>query len=368
MTKKEIQVLLDKYTSGTATPEERQLVESRFLRYLDKSGAMPGAKEIRQSTKAVLNNIQKHTGGKTATVISIRRWSVAASVLVLISVGGYWLLHKTAPSQLAKNDVAPFSKQAILRTGHGKTLTLDSNAKGTLAQYSNTHIQQTTNQQIVYTNDRESEKVIFDTLQVPAGGKPYQLKLADGSKITVNVASSLRFPENFRKNNNEVALLSGEAYFSIIHNSHAPLTIKAKGQLIEDVGTEFDVNTYTDEPDSRTTLVEGAINVNAKKLIPGQQAIIGDGGLDIVKANVEQTTSWVHGYFRFNGEDIQTIMRQLSRWYNIEVQYEGAISKEGYYVKISRSRNISEVLKVLERTNSVHFKIEGRRVTVSSKK
>jgi len=297
------------------------------------------------------------------------RIAAAASILLFLSVGAYWLFHKTTPVQLANNDVAPFSKQAILKTGHGKTLILDSNAKGTLAQYENTNIQKNSGEQIAYTNNETAEVApIFDTLQVPAGGKPYHLKLADGSAITVNVASAIRFPENFRKNNNEVQLINGEAYFSIIHNAGAMLTIKAKDQTIQDYGTEFNVNTYGDEPDNRTTLIEGSIKVNDKLLIPGQQAIINSRNLTISKANVQQVTAWLKGYFRFNGEDIQTVMRELARWYNIEVKYQGQPSKEGYYLKISRSMNISEVLRVLERTNSVHFKIDGRRITVLSKK
>lgn len=297
------------------------------------------------------------------------RYASAAAVMAGLSFGGYLLLHKKPTPQLANNDVSPFSKQAILKTGHGKTMILDSNAKGTIAQYTNTHIQKTGNQSIAYNNSTASDtKVIFDTLQVPAGGKPYHLQLADGSNVIVNVASALRFPENFRKNDNEVELISGEAYFSIVHNSLSPLLIKARNQVIEDVGTEFNVNTYADETDSRTTLVAGAIKVNAKAILPGQQAIITADNLIIAKANIQQVVAWKDGYFRFNGEHIQAVMRELARWYNVEVVYEGKVTDVGFYLRITRSRNISEVLKVLERTNSVHFKIEGRRVTVLSKK
>jgi len=299
------------------------------------------------------------------------RIAAAASVLLILSAGAYLALHKKQPAsnELSKNDIAPFSKQAILKTGYGKTLVLDSNRNGLLAQYAHTRIQKSGGEQIAYAYSSETvEQVVYDTLQVPAGGKPYHLKFTDGSAIIVNVASALRFPENFNGSKREAELISGEAYFTIVHNIKSPFTLRAKGQLIEDIGTEFNVNTYTDEPDSRTTLVAGAVRVNAKTLVPGQQAIITSTSLIIAAADIDQTTAWKNGYFRFNGENIQTIMRELSRWYNIEVKYDGKISTEGYYVKVSRSKNISEVLKALERTNSVYFKIEGRRVTVSSKK
>ncbi|HEY9000131.1 MAG TPA: FecR domain-containing protein [Mucilaginibacter sp.] len=296
------------------------------------------------------------------------RIAAVASIVLFLGVGSYFVWHsKLVKQQLVQNDITPFSKQAILKTGHGKVLQLDSTQKGLLARYANTKIH-TSGYALRYSNNTTAESVaIFDTLQVPAGGKPYYLQLADGSQVIVNVASALRFPENFRKKNNEVQLIAGEAYFAIAHNAAAPLLIKAKDQIIEDIGTEFNVNTYDDEGGSRTTLVEGAVRVNHKNLVPGQQAIITSTGLTIAKADVEQVISWKNGYFRFNGEDIQTIMRQLARWYNIEVQYQGRPSKEGYYVKISRSMNISQVLRVLELTNSVHFKIEGRRVLVLHK-
>jgi hypothetical protein len=368
MEQDEFDQLLERYRNGEATPEEVDFIDAYYKAFELRPDTASQPDEFWQEIKAEVDSRidQQHPSKVT------RLWpriAAAASVLLFLSIGAYWLLHKNPTVQLAANDVAPFSRQAILKTGHGKTLILDSNAKGTLAQYANTHIQKTGNEQIAYTNSSATaEKVIFDTLQVPAGARPYYLQLADGSKVIVNVASALRFPENFRKNNNEVELISGEAYFSIIHNTRSPLLIKARNQAIEDIGTEFNVNTYTDEPDSRTTLVEGAVKVNKRFLLPGQQAIMIGSDLTIAKADVEQTTSWKNGYFRFNGENIQTVMRELARWYNIEVNYEGQPSKEGYYVKISRSRNISEVLKVLERTNSVHFKIEGRRITVLSKK
>jgi len=366
MNEQQARGLLKKYNDGTATDEERQRVETYFFRYLSKKEAVPNKDRLLSDQAAVRESLQAYIKRRPARLWP--RIAAAASILLAISAGGYFLLHKK-PVQLANNDVAPFSKQAILKTGHGKTLLLDSNAKGLLAQYTNTHIQKTGGETIAYTNSSETEeKVIFDTLQVPAGGKPYHLQLADGSGVIVNVASALRFPENFRKNNNEVELISGEAYFSIIHNALSPLLIKAQGQVIEDVGTEFNVNTYADEPDSRTTLVAGAIKVNAKAILPGQQAIITAGSLIVVRANVQQAVAWKDGYFRFNGEHIQAVMRELARWYNIEVVYKGKPTDVGFYLRITRSRNISEVLKVLERTNSVHFKVEGRRVTVLSKK
>jgi len=373
MDKKTLDRLIDRISSGEATDEEL----AAYNHYLNQAtDAGENWNEQRFGNEELfgvkmLDEINSRIGYEPTRLVRLwPRIAAAASILLFMSIGGYFLLHKKQTLQVAQNDVAPFSKQAVLKTGHGKTLTLDSNARGSLAQYANTQIQKTGGEQIAYANSGVvTEKVIFDTLQVPAGGKPYHLQLADGSRIIVNVASSLRFPENFRKNDNEIELITGEAYLSIVHNANAPLTIRAKDQLIEDVGTEFNINTYNDEPDSRTTLVEGAINVNTEALKPGEQAILNGKSLIIAKANIMQVTAWKDGYFRFNGEHIQAVMRELARCYNIDVVYDGKPTDVGFYLRISRSRNISEVLKGLERiTKTVHFKIEGRRVIVLGKK
>jgi len=376
--------LFEKYRNNTYTPEELEELYGYFAGAQDEDrlkalieAALDQEVKIDPAIKAETDQVYAALREKMQTeepsrrqVWSLGRWAVAASILLLASVGGYLWLHKSQPvQQAAVNDVKPYTKQAILKTGHGATLVLDSNRKGTLAQYANTNIQQTSGQVAYKNTNVADDKVIYDTLQVPAGGKPYHLQLADGSKLVVNVASSLRFPENFRKNNSEVELITGEAYFTIIHNAKAPLVIKAKDQFIEDVGTEFNVNTYNDEPDNRTTLIEGAIKVNTRKLKPGEQAILIGNNLTIAPADLEKVTGWVKGDFVFNGEHVQEVMRQLARWYNIDVQYQGNIPGVGFYLKISRSKNVSEVLEALERsTNKVHFKLEGRRVMVSAKK
>jgi len=378
--RKDLLNMVRKYLAGNATPEEIAFLES-YYQILDHEAGFTShlqAEEIRlleeQIETGFWNIVDNNEETTTPIPRLLPRIAAAASLLIGIGVASYFLLHKTETPQMVtknKQDVAPYSQQAILKTGHGKTIILDSTSKGTLAQYANAHIQKMTADQLTYSNSSETQSItIYDTLQVPAGGKPYHLKLADGSAIIVNVASTLRYPENFRANNSksELELIAGEAYFAIVHNTKAPLTIKAANQTIEDIGTEFNVNTYNDEPDSRTTLVEGAIKVNAKALVPGEQAILLNSTLTIAKANIGQTVAWKEGFFRFNGEKIQAVMRELARWYNIEVKYEGKPSDIGYYLKISRSKNISEVLKVLERTNGAHFKIEGRRVTVLSKK
>jgi transmembrane sensor len=165
-----------------------------------------------------------------------------------------------------------------------------------------------------------------------------------------------------------VVTITGEAYFEVSHDANRPFRVISNGQTVEVLGTHFNVNTYTDEPNTRTTLLEGSVKVSAANgasvIKPGQQAVLSDAGLAVNAANTEETVAWKNGYFRFNGENIQSIMRKLSRWYDIDVAFDGPVSDDEFSGTISRSKNISEVLKALQYSKTVHFKIEGRRVTV----
>jgi len=290
------------------------------------------------------------------------RIAISASIFITLFTGYYFIKSKLHKQLVAQHDVQPFTGQAILRTGRSGLIILDRAPKGQLTAY----MAKSAGNTIVCVNNSSNE-IVYDTLEVTAGGHPYRLRLSDGSEVIVNVASKLRYPEKFRKGTSQLELIEGEAYFHILHNANAPLNIKAKDQTITDIGTEFNINIYKDEPDGRTTLVEGEVKVNSKTLKRGDQAIVKGQKLTISTANLTQVTAWKEGFFRFNGEHIDVVMRELARWYNIEVKYEGELTDVGFYIKISRAKPISEVLQALEGTNSVHFKIEGRRITVLRK-
>lgn len=298
-----------------------------------------------------------------------KRIAVAASVLIILSAGLYAILSNRTPkgSNMVVADIKPGTGAVILKTGAGTRIVLDSARKGLIASNAGNSINKSDDQQLTYSSSAQQAQPVYDTIQVPAGGKPYTLILGDGSRIMLNAATTLRFAENMNdRSRPPLELIAGEIYADIRHHADAPIVINTAKQVIEDLGTRFNVSAYPDD-DNSTTLEEGSVKVNDKLLQPGKMAVSENGATSIRDADIEQTLAWTKGYFRFNGENIQTIMRQLSRWYNIEVVYDGKITTEGFYGKISRSKNISEVLKMLEKTKSVHFKIEGRRVTVSSK-
>ncbi|MES2107959.1 MAG: FecR family protein [Bacteroidota bacterium] len=363
--------LISKYRQGTCTPEERAIVEAWYATWNEQEENL-SEEQLTAAEKRVFDRLPKAPEhARTRTLWP--RIAAAASVLLFLFAGGYFYFHnKIAQTQNTQQDVAPYTAQAILKTG-GKTILLDKTHNGKITQQNNTIITKAQGEQIVYTNQNTAAtQAVYDTIQVPAGGRPYQVKLADGSRITLNAATTLRYPESFGKDKREpIELISGEIYAEITHNSSAPLQVKTPGQLVTDIGTEFDISAYPDEEEQRTTLVEGAVKVaannTAKTLKPGEQTIRTANTFRIAPANIEQTTAWKAGDFYFNGETIEVIMRQLARWYNIEVKYEGKVTKEVFYGKVTRKKNISEVLKMLEKTQKVHFKVEGRRVTVLSR-
>jgi transmembrane sensor len=191
--------------------------------------------------------------------------------------------------------------------------------------------------------------------------------LPDGSKVWLNSASTLRFPALFSGNTREVEL-NGEAYFDVAKNPNKPFKVITKDQIVEVLGTQFNINSYSDEETFKTTLIEGSVKIIYKDrvvlLSPGQQFQPSMKSSKVIEADTEEVTAWKNGYFLFKDEDIQSIMRKVSRWYNVDVNYSGNIPDVGFGGNISRSKDINEVLNVLQLTNAVHFKVEGRRITV----
>jgi ferric-dicitrate binding protein FerR (iron transport regulator) len=209
---------------------------------------------------------------------------------------------------------------------------------------------------------------LYNTISTPKGGQ-YQVTLSDGSKVWLNAASSLRFPATFSGKERKVEL-TGEGYFEVAHNKKMPFHVTVNDLDVEVLGTHFNINAYADESAIKTTLLEGSVKVvkgNETKIIePGEQASVTTSEDEInVKQQVdlEQVVAWKNGIFQFERADIESVMRQISRWYDIDVDYHGRVS-EHFGGTISRDVNISDVLKMLEMTGGVNFKIDGKKVIV----
>ena len=315
-----------------------------------------------------------------------RSWYlVAASVtILLLSSTAYFLFqHKKEDHLIAtKNnvlhikDILPGRNNATLTLDNGKTIMLDSAANGTLAQQGNTDVQKL-NGQIAYrkTEIAMNTKPVYNTITT-ANGNQYQLILTDGSKVWLNAASSIRYPASFTGKERKVTI-TGEAYFEVAHDASKPFKVEFKNkagdnQEIEVLGTHFNVNAYQDEPEMKATLLEGSVRIKnadgVKMLIPGQQARITSKGIDIENnVDLDQVVAWKNGYFLFDNTDIYTLMRQVARWYNVQVDFEGKVTEDGFSGKISRDVPLSNFINVLQ-LNDVTITTEGRTIIVGSKK
>jgi ferric-dicitrate binding protein FerR (iron transport regulator) len=327
-----------------------------------------------------------------------RGWRKLAVAALFLLIAGKAVLyfHSSSPDPkkiqashtpaIYAQDLPPGRNNALLTLADGSTITLDSAANGGLAQQGNTKVIKL-NGQITYRNtgSTQGEEAILQNTITTARGNQYQLILSDGSKVWLNAASSLRFPTSFKGKERRVEI-TGEAYFEIAKNASmpfkviiAPISHPSKGEHsdgreeargeIEVLGTHFNVNAYMDESSVKTTLLEGVVAIkkdNAfQKLSPGEQAEFTPQGEITLSKNVDvtQETAWKDGFFWFNNTDIYTLMRQVSRWYDVEVEFKGKVTDDGFTGKVSRNVPLSKLLNVLE-LYEIHFKVEGKKITV----
>lgn len=394
--REQLESLYQKFLSGKCTEEELDLLFQHF-----KVGSsdelielirqeLHFAEDLEEATfeefiklSKVHDRIKSEIGSesqKGSSKLIYKRFfynlSAAAAVLiVIISLGIKFYRDKNSQKEVQLtneklvNDVAPGGNKAFLTLANGTKLSLTDATDGELARQSGISIVKTEDGQLVYnvsnTVREENGVPLFNTIETPRGGQ-YQINLPDGSRIWLNAASSLRYPVVFSASERKVEL-KGEAYFEIAENKESPFRVVSNNQIVEVLGTHFNINSYPEEGSVRTTLLEGSVKVrsgnNSAMLKPGQQSQVGHS-IHITQADTYETIAWKNGKTQFSNADIKTIMRMLSRWYDVEVKYQGEMIETGFGGSVSRSKNISEILKLLELTGDVHFKIEGRRVTV----
>ena len=300
------------------------------------------------------------------------RFAAAAIIFIVLSAGAYFYftpsLHQSiATLQPKQNDVAPPTNKAVLILSDGTKIELDSTGSGTVAVQGNVQITKKSTGEINYAGTAGGA-VTYNTLDVPRGSRPMSLMLSDGSKVWINVGSSLTYPTAFFGNERKVKI-TGEAYFEVVHNEKMPFIVEKGDLIIKDLGTHFNVNTYEDEPSEKVTLLEGSVRITRNSLSqllkPGQQVRINNRNIQVSNGvDIEEVMAWKDGKFMFDkNTDIGTIMRQISRWYNVEIEYQGNIDQR-FWGSISKDVNVSQVLKILEATGGVKFKVEGNKIFV----
>ena len=322
----------------------------------------------------------KRKSGKTP-VVSLKRISVAASFFLLAFSAYFFLYNKqsnpitvveTPSIQPLLNDFVPGEDKAVLTLADGSVVILDDASNGNIALQGAVQIQKVNDGKLQYQAGGEELETVFNSVSTPKGGK-FQLTLSDGTKVWLNSSSSLKFPVVFNGNERKVEL-HGEGYFEVAENKQKPFKVDVAGRgEVEVLGTHFNVNAYADEASLNTTLLEGSVKVRVgssskpSMLVPGQQArIFPNGELKTTSdINLEEVVAWKNGKFHFGeSTDMETVMRQIGRWYDVDVEYSGNFSGKHLGGTISRDVNASKVFQMLELTGVAKFRIVGKKVLV----
>ncbi|MGF7232881.1 FecR family protein [Arachidicoccus sp.] len=320
-----------------------------------------------EKNKIIYNSLKKVSLKKKISIAE--QLAIAAVILVFLGISSFFLFFKQSKKQpntfvvhSLLDKAAPVHNKAILTLGNGKVIALGNTANGTLAIQGQTKIIKLKGDKIAFAGN--SLKVTYNTLAVPRGSKPIELQLADGSKVWLNVASSITFPTAFVDKTRNVKI-TGEAYFEVAHNASKPFIVSTGKNEIQVLGTHFNVNAYKDEAVAKVTLLKGLVQVNHSLIItPGQQALIADNTTSLNShPNLDEVMAWKNDEFIFNSATIPSILRELSKWYDVDIEYQSAIPSGHYSGMISRDNNLSQVLKILE-AGGIKFQITKDKLIV----
>ena len=387
--------LLHKYLYGKPASEDKAKVD-KWYEAIDESKSIGDANELLQIKEELYLRTWNRLNPRTKPVPFYRKtfFRVAATAAAAACITSFYFLFLKDPNSMLptaevhmpikKQDVpAPAVSKAMLTLADGSTIILDSAGIGSLAKQGNALVSKLANGKIEYNNNPGTVATVqFNTLTVPKGSKPMQLVLADGSEVWLNVASSITYPTAFTGNERKVEI-TGEAYFEVTplnfkeKNRKVPFIVSAASHLgdgknveVQVLGTHFNVNAYNDESSLKVTLLEGSVKVaqHGERSIyikPGQQAELNQQGeLGVNKGvDVDEVMAWKSNWFNFNSLTVNEIMRQIEKWYNVSVTYQGKVSNKHFSGIVSRSNQVSDVLKIMEQAG-IEFKIEGRNITV----
>lgn len=397
--------LVKQYIAGTCTLDEfnellaiisiqpnGSIVEELLLEEVRNSRHHEADKQVnwQQMLQTVLQHQEVAAPAPVRSMPVFKRIAVAATIILCAGAIAFWWLKRTDATQETHQQVAtitdimPGRNGAILTLQNGQTLVLDSAQNGALTMPHGLQIVKR-DSLIAYapTGTAIHEATAYNTLTTPRG-RQFQVVLSDGTKVWLNASSSIHYPAVF-KGKERVVDITGEAYFEVAPltpkggKEKMPFIVKIKtpsgniGQ-VEVLGTHFNINAYDDEAAIRTTLLEGSVSVksagkdqNAAILKPGEQAVLSGGNSPLTihhSPDLGQVMAWKNGYFQFERSDIQTVMRQIARWYDVDIQYEGPVTKDKFGGSIPRDATLSQVLHALEQS-LVHFTIQGKKVIVT---
>jgi ferric-dicitrate binding protein FerR (iron transport regulator) len=384
-------ILLTRYLAGHCTAAEEQQIAEWYASFEElppyfENENSDAATALKIRAKATIQSIIDKELPHTSRVRRIITYSsVAAAILVLITAGFYWMLLKEgvkkntvakAPVHIDSANILPGANKAVLTLADGSEVVLDNAANGMLAQQNNVQVVKSKDGELKYQsgNSDGQTAIAYNMLSTPRGGQ-YKIALPDGSTVWLNAASSIRFPTAFTGNERKVEI-TGEAYFEVKKNAAMPFIVKMNnGTIVKVLGTHFNVNAYDDEEAVKTTLLEGSVKVSATGpgsagsesaiLKPGEQISVSHSSQlsQPIPVQTDEVMAWKNGLFQFNNVTIETVMRQVARWYDVQVVYERDVSQELFRGKIYRNAEISQLLTILE-LSGAHFKIQGKKIIV----
>ena len=392
-----LQHLFDKYVHNTCTPEELREFWQLAGELSENDPIMDDIRNLWDTQKPSPHSLNSEDSrillgkimGKAKSVevdfgnivhghrrAAWRRIAVAACITGLIVAGGIYFLRPGSggkkagmPVPVALHDARPGSEKAVLTLGNGSTIVLEAAAKGQLARQGGSQIEKTDSGKLTYTHSKEgSTEVVKNTLSTPRGGR-FGLTLADGTQVWLNASSSITYPTIFTEKERVVSI-TGEAYFEVAKDPGKPFHVKVNDMDVQVLGTHFNINAYSDEPTTKTTLLEGAVRVSkgssSRVLLPGQQVQNGkDNTLALVtNVDTEMEVAWKNNEFYFKNADLKTVLRQLARWYDLDIVYQdGAPVDTRFEGELPMDAMASQVLAVLEK-NGVRFRLDGKQLTI----
>lgn len=299
-----------------------------------------------------------------------QRVGAIASLILIFAAGLYISTQRKSPiseSQTSKNDIAPGRNSALLTLSNGQKIILSNVRNGELAKDGTVSVQKTNDGQVIYRSNGNHNAMIPEKLNTIATsrGQQFQVILPDGTKVWLNAASSLQFPSTFSGLTKRKVTLSGEAYFEVSKDKIHPFIVKSANQQVEVLGTHFNISAYPDEETVKTTLLEGAVKVNEHLLKPNQQSVFTNGQISIHQVNAADAVDWNNGEFICRNEPLESIMKKISRWYDVEVVYRRPeLKNKTFSGSLSRYDHISGILNALELAGSIKFKLEGKMILV----
>jgi transmembrane sensor len=385
MQTRDIRDLLEKFKDGTITKEELVLLESWYLQWEPEQAATT-PEELEKLKDEVWLSI-KPGHRKTARQLRWKPLAAAASVLIVVTAGLYLFFSRATPTAainkpvepvVVMHDFQPGSHRAILTLSDKRRVVLKGAKNGMIGNDGGMNIYNNTDGELSYDGSAQpdnlsSEKVLYHTLSTPRAGH-FQVTLPDGTKAWLNAASSITYPLFFNKDERRVSV-TGEVYFEVAHRKQQPFKVIFRKQEIAVLGTHFNVRCYDDEAGMSTTLLSGSVKVTnttngtSGLLKPGQQANLSYAheNIDIHAVSAEDAISWKNGYFLFDNQELVTVMKNISRWYNVDVEFKGDLTKERFGGTFSRSTNLSLLLTNMEKIGHVHFELSGSKIIVSKK-